>query len=109
MEEGVFIGWLKQEGDSVAPGEPLFEMEGEKGLQEVESVDGGILRIPPDAPKANSTVLVGALIGYLAAANEPAPWEAGKTVSRVPAVEVSAEKVAVARAGMMSRLKLLRR
>lgn len=94
MEEGVFIGWLKQDGETVSPGEPLFEMEGEKGLQEVESVDGGVLRIPPDAPRSGSTLLVGAIIGYLTEANERAPWEAGATGTRGPSLEIAAEKVA---------------
>ena len=30
MEEGTFLGWLKQEGDYVRAGEPLFTLEGEK-------------------------------------------------------------------------------
>ena len=29
MEEGVFAGWIKQPGDTVKPGEPLFMLEGE--------------------------------------------------------------------------------
>ena len=36
MEEGTFVGWLKQPGDEVAVGEPLFELEGEKAVQEIE-------------------------------------------------------------------------
>ncbi|HBI44507.1 MAG TPA: dihydrolipoamide acyltransferase, partial [Planctomycetales bacterium] len=30
MEEGVFVGWLKQDGEPVKPGEALFTLEGEK-------------------------------------------------------------------------------
>src|ERR1043166_2472628 len=65
MEEGTFAGWLKQEGDLVRSGEPLFTLDGDKALQEVEATDTGILRIPPDAPKPGTTVRVGALLGYL--------------------------------------------
>lgn len=50
MEEGKFISWLKKPGDLVSVGEPLFELEGEKSLQEIESVEAGILYIPADAP-----------------------------------------------------------
>src|SRR3954462_41299 len=65
MEEGVFIGWLKHDGDLVRPGDLLYTLEGEKAAQDIESMDRGILRIPPDAPRPGSTVLVGALLGYL--------------------------------------------
>jgi pyruvate dehydrogenase E2 component (dihydrolipoamide acetyltransferase) len=70
MEEGVFVRWLKRDGETVRPGDMLFELEGEKALQEIEAVDGGILRIPKDAPEAGSTVQVGQVLGYLAAEGE---------------------------------------
>ncbi|MBL8849472.1 MAG: 2-oxo acid dehydrogenase subunit E2 [Planctomycetaceae bacterium] len=73
MEEGTFVGWLKQSGDSVAVGDPLFELEGEKALQEIESVDAGTLYISPDAPQPGSVVAVGSLLGYLLAPGEAPP------------------------------------
>jgi len=73
MEEGTFVRWLKKDGDSVKPGEALFELEGEKAAQDIEAVDGGILRIPANAPKPGTTVAVGAIIGYLAAEGETVP------------------------------------
>ena len=45
MEEGTFVGWLKQSGDAVAVGDVLYELEGEKALQEIESVDAHHLQI----------------------------------------------------------------
>ena len=81
MEEGVFAGWLKQPGDTVKPGEPLFMLEGEKATQEIETVDGGVLHIAPDAPAAGQTVLVGRLIGKLCAAGEAVSWAAGAAPS----------------------------
>lgn len=75
MEEGTFVDWLKQDGDRVAVGEPLFELEGEKALQPIESLDAGILRIPPDAPKPGSVVPVGAVLGYVLADGEASPWD----------------------------------
>ena len=30
MEEGVFLGWLKQDGDAIRAGEMLFRLESEK-------------------------------------------------------------------------------
>ncbi len=76
MEEGKFVGWLKADGDRVSAGDPLFELEGEKALQEVESLDAGVLRICPNGPKEGDVVQVGALLAYLVAEGEAAPFEA---------------------------------
>ena len=76
MDEGTFMGWLKSDGQPVSVGEPLFSLEGDKATQDIESLETGILRIPPDAPKEGEKVAVGALIGYLVQAGEPAPFEA---------------------------------
>ena len=65
MEEGTFVGWLKKDGEPVRAGEPLFTLDGDKALQEIEATDSGILRILRDAPKPGSTVRVGALLGHL--------------------------------------------
>lgn len=70
MEEGVFVGWRKRDGDRVKVGDVLFELEGEKASQEIESLDEGILRITPDGPKEGAVVLVGALLGYLVSEGE---------------------------------------
>jgi pyruvate dehydrogenase E2 component (dihydrolipoamide acetyltransferase) len=70
MEEGVFIGWLKKDGDLVKSGDLLFTLEGEKAAQDIESTDSGTLRIPKDSPQAGATVKVGQVIGLLAADNE---------------------------------------
>ena len=76
MEEGVFVEWLKQDGETVLPGELVYRIEGDKALTEVESMDGGILRIPPDSPAPGSVVPVGALLAYLVQPGERAPFEA---------------------------------
>ena len=75
MEEGTFVRWLKQHGDPVQAGEPLFELEGEKASQDVEAVDGGILNIPANAPKPGTVIAVGTVIGYLLGTGEAAPAE----------------------------------
>ena len=73
MEEGTFVAWLKSEGDFVKRGDALFELEGEKATQEIEAVDEGVLRIPITGPKPGSVHKVGAVIGYLVAANDSIP------------------------------------
>ncbi len=80
MEEGVFVGWLKKDGDHVQRGEAVFELEGEKALQEIEAVDEGILRVPKSGPSKGSIVKVGTVIGYLVATDEPMPSELVSTV-----------------------------
>jgi len=91
MEEGRFLGWQKQDGDRVAIGDVLYELEGEKAIQEVESVDNGILRIPPDCPKADTMLTVGALLGYITEENAPAPWLSKATASGSPSMVVSTQ------------------
>ncbi|MEM9838162.1 MAG: pyruvate dehydrogenase complex E1 component subunit beta [Pseudomonadota bacterium] len=43
MEEGTLARWLKKEGDSVASGDILAEIETDKATMEVEAVDEGVL------------------------------------------------------------------
>jgi pyruvate dehydrogenase E2 component (dihydrolipoamide acetyltransferase) len=92
MEEGTFIGWLKSDGEHVAAGEPLFSLEGDKATQDVESLEAGILRIPPDGPSDGDKIAVGTLIGYLVAPGEPAPFAVDSARTRaVDDVTVSRE------------------
>ncbi|HCK52818.1 MAG TPA: dihydrolipoamide acyltransferase, partial [Planctomycetaceae bacterium] len=70
MEEGVFVEWLRADGEMIEPGDVLFNLEGEKAIQEIESIDAGVLRIPTDAPAEGDTVLVGQVIGWLCAEDE---------------------------------------
>jgi pyruvate dehydrogenase E2 component (dihydrolipoamide acetyltransferase) len=85
MDEGVFVAWLKADGQRVRPGEMIYSLEGDKAIQEVESLDGGILRIPPDAPRPGERVIVGALLAYLVNEGERAPFE-GQSPGAAPGV-----------------------
>ena len=51
MEEGMFVGWLKADGDAVRPGDAVFRSKSEKATEEIESLDAGMLHIPADGPK----------------------------------------------------------
>ncbi|NBR04788.1 MAG: hypothetical protein EBT92_03370 [Planctomycetes bacterium] len=86
MEEGTFVAWLKNDGDFVKRGDPLFELEGEKATQEIEAVDEGILRIPLTGPKPGSIHKVGTIIGYLVGAGESPPEFANHSQQVKPAV-----------------------
>jgi pyruvate dehydrogenase E2 component (dihydrolipoamide acetyltransferase) len=65
MDEGIFVAWLKNEGDFVKAGETLFTLETDKAVQEVESLDSGTLRILASGPNPGDTVAVGTVIGRL--------------------------------------------
>jgi pyruvate dehydrogenase E2 component (dihydrolipoamide acetyltransferase) len=90
MEEGTFAGWIKHDGDTVRAGEAVFRLEGDKALQDVESLDNGILRIPPDAPREGDKVVVGVVIGWLVRPNETPPF------ADVPSPKPAAAQVAPA-------------
>src|SRR5688500_2431688 len=61
MESGTIVRWLKSEGESVAKGEPLFELDTDKVTQEVEAdADGVLLKIviPEGEANVGTTVAV---------------------------------------------------
>ncbi len=43
MEEGTLVSWLKKEGDQVAEGEVIAEIETEKITNELEAPAGGVI------------------------------------------------------------------
>lgn len=73
MEEGTFIEWLKAEGDTIRAGEALFRLEGEKSVEEIETLESGILHIIANGPKPGDRVAVGVTIGFLLQAGEDVP------------------------------------
>ena len=94
MEAGSLAEWHKKDGDYVEAGEILFSVESEKAVQEVEALESGILRIPPDSPPIGQEVPVGTVLGYLAKSGEAAPFE-GRTAAEAPA-PTSAQAPAIA-------------
>jgi pyruvate dehydrogenase E2 component (dihydrolipoamide acetyltransferase) len=83
METGKLAAWLKQDGDRVEAGDLLFTVEGDKAVQEVEALESGILRIPPDSPPPGSELPVGARLAYIVQPGEPIPG-AGAGVQNAP-------------------------
>ena len=74
MEEGSLGEWLKKDGDFVNSGEMLFTEEGDKAVQEIESMDSGILKILPGGPQPGQKVPIGTLLGYLVPEEELATF-----------------------------------
>jgi pyruvate dehydrogenase E2 component (dihydrolipoamide acetyltransferase) len=64
MTEGNLARWLKKEGDKVAPGEVIAEIETDKATMEVEAVDEGVLA-KIIIPEATEGVKVNQLIAVL--------------------------------------------
>ncbi|MBO0125358.1 pyruvate dehydrogenase complex dihydrolipoamide acetyltransferase [Agrobacterium sp. OT33] len=90
MEEGNLAKWLVKEGDKVAPGDVIAEIETDKATMEVEAVDEGTVA-KLVVPAGTEAVKVNALIAILAAEGEDVA-EAAKGGAAAPAkAEAKAE------------------
>ena len=59
MESGTIVRWLKSEGEQVAKGEPLYELDTDKVTQEVEAEASGVLlkiEIPEGEVEVGKTI-----------------------------------------------------
>jgi pyruvate dehydrogenase E2 component (dihydrolipoamide acetyltransferase) len=93
MEAGTIVRWLKSEGDQVAKGDPLYELDTDKVTQEVEAeADGVLLKILV----SEGEVDVGTTVGVIGAEGEEvsvqapapeAPPEADRRESATPSTE----------------------
>ena len=106
MTEGTLAKWLKKEGDMVASGDVIAEIETDKATMEVESADEGVLgKIV--VPEGTEGVPVNELIGWLleegedasaidgAGAAKPAPkQEASKQETKAEAPKEQAKPAA---------------
>lgn len=88
MEEATFSSWHKSDGDLVVAGDALFTLESDKATQDIDAIDGGVLRWLPDSPKAGDVVRVGQCVGYLTAPGESWP-SAPATGSANPSTAVT--------------------
>jgi pyruvate dehydrogenase E2 component (dihydrolipoamide acetyltransferase) len=68
MEEGVVVKWLKSEGDRVASGDALAEIETDKAVLELEATTAGVLR--KILAQEDSKVPVGQLLAVIGSADE---------------------------------------
>lgn len=85
MEEGTLATWLVKEGDKIAPGDVIAEIETDKATMEVESIDEGTIgKILVEAGTDN--VAVGTLIAVLLEEGESAgDIDASATAAPAPA------------------------
>ncbi len=73
QETGKLISWLKKEGEPVAKGEPLLEIETDKAVMEVESPADGVLA--GVKAQAGSEIPVGRTIAWIVKPGETAPTD----------------------------------
>src|ERR1700684_918324 len=73
QETGKLISWLKKEGDPVAKGEPLLEVETDKAVMEIESPGDGVLAGVKVQPGAE--VPVGQTIAWIVRPGEVPPTD----------------------------------
>lgn len=96
MEAGTIVRWLKGEGDTVAKGEPLYELDTDKVTQEVESDFAGVLLsivvVGGEVAVGTTIAVIGKAGERVAAAAAPAP--AAPAAAAEPAPEPVAAAVA---------------
>ncbi|ANK13616.1 pyruvate dehydrogenase complex E1 component subunit beta [Erythrobacter neustonensis] len=69
MEQGTLARWLKQEGDTIQPGDIIAEIETDKATMEFEAIDEGVLE-KILVPAGTEDVAVGAVIALIAGEGE---------------------------------------
>ncbi len=89
MEEGNLSKWLVKEGDKIAPGDVIAEIETDKATMEVEAVDEGTIA-KLVVPAGSEGVKVNALIAILAEEGEDVA-AAAKGAASAPKAETKAE------------------
>jgi len=70
METGTIVRWLKSEGEAVAKGDPLFELDTDKVTQEVEAEASGVLL---KISVTEGEVPVGKTVAFIGSEGEAVP------------------------------------
>jgi pyruvate dehydrogenase E2 component (dihydrolipoamide acetyltransferase) len=102
QETGKLISWLKKEGESVAKGEPLLEVETDKAVMEIESPGDGVLA--GITVMAGTEVPVGRTIAWIVRPGEvpPADDVAVESGRKITAAATSTAAPAIQHATAMS-------
>jgi pyruvate dehydrogenase E2 component (dihydrolipoamide acetyltransferase) len=88
MEEGRIVEWFKEPGESVEAGEPLFAVETDKVVSEMEAPVSGV--VFPLTDLSSEPMPIGTVIGYILAPGEKPPSSAEReppTPASAPAME----------------------
>jgi pyruvate dehydrogenase E2 component (dihydrolipoamide acetyltransferase) len=94
QETGKLISWLKKEGESVAKGEPLLEIETDKAVMEIESPGDGVLA--GIKVHAGTEVPVGRTIAWIIRPGEVPPAdEVAVESGRKTSVSVTASTISI--------------
>ncbi|HEX5229700.1 MAG TPA: dihydrolipoamide acetyltransferase family protein [Bryobacteraceae bacterium] len=88
QETGKIISWLKKEGDAIAKGEPLAEIETDKVVLELEAPGEGVLAGVTAA--AGDVVQVGKTIAWIVAPGEKPPAESGSSAPAARTMTITA-------------------
>jgi len=88
QENGKLVSWQKMEGERVAKGEPLLEVETDKALVEIDAPGDGILAGLKAHP--GDVIAVGAVIGWILNPGEVVP----ETTASVTALREAARQQA---------------
>jgi len=94
QETGTMVEWLKQEGDAVKKGEPLFVILTSKAAIEIESPETGILR--GVTAKKDDVIPVTEVIAYIVSPDEKFEAPTAKTESSIVPAATSSPSSAVA-------------
>jgi len=62
MTEAVLSGWLVTDGATVVEGQPIYALESDKAVEEIESPASGILKI---LSTVGETYTVGTVLGEI--------------------------------------------
>ena len=108
MEEGNLAKWIKQEGDAVAPGDVIAEIETDKATMEVEAIDEGtlgkiLIAAGTEGVKVNTPIALLLAEGEdLSALDKAASGGGGKSGSKTEAAPAKQEAPAAPKAEDMS-------
>ncbi len=109
QETGKVISWLKKEGETVAKGEPLLEVETDKAVMEIESPGDGVLAGIKVQP--GTEVPVGQTIAWIVRPGEVPPTDevattSGRksTLAAAPTATLSAQTPAVPSATQAAKI-----
>jgi len=63
MTEGILSEWLVEDGEKVKEGQPIFSLESDKSINEIEALGSGIIRIL--TLPSNNPLQVGTKVGEI--------------------------------------------